>query len=65
MLKQAEVAKLSNLQLSVADSTAKNYVSVWGRFCSFCSEAGLVEMPFSSATAALFLSYLAESAKGL
>ena len=64
-LKEAESAKLSNLQHSVANSTASNYAYWWGRFSKFCDLTGLEEMPFSSTTVTLFLSHLAESAEGM
>lgn len=65
VLKQANAARLANLQHSVADSTAKNYEYWWERFTTFCWQNGLEEMPFGSETAALFLWHLAEQSPGV
>ena len=59
------MAMKKNVQMSVAESTAKTYGYWWTRFCTFCDRTGAVQMPFSSHTAAVFLSSLAESAAGL
>ena len=63
--KLAEAARLTNLQSSVADSTAKNYAYLWSRFKGFCEQINASVMPFSGETAGLFLSHLAETASGL
>ena len=60
--KLAEAARLTNLQSSVASSTAKNYAYWWSRFRVFCDQIDAIVMPFSSETAGLFLSHLAETA---
>ena len=61
----SEAALQKNVQLSVAESTAKTYSYWWNRFCSFCHKTGAAQMPFSGHTAAVFLSSLAETASGL
>ena len=58
-------ARLLNLGNSLAVSTAQKYEYWWDKFSVFCSREGRQEMPFSSFTAAVFLSGLAESANGL
>ena len=58
-------ARLTNLQSSVANSMAKNYAYWWSRFKVFCDQIDASVMPFSSETAGLFLSHLAETASGL
>ena len=63
--KLAEAARLTNLQSSVANSMAKNYAYWWSRFKVFCDQIDASVMPFSSETAGLFLSHLAETAPGL
>jgi integrase len=55
----------SNLKASIAGSTATGYAGYWNRFVQFCEAAGRVTMPYSQRTAAVFLSYLAEEARGL
>ena len=63
--KLAEAARLTNFQHSVASSTAKNYAYWWSRFRVFCQQIDAITMPFSSETAGLFLSHLAEASPGL
>ena len=63
--KLAEAARLTNLQSLVANSMAKNYAYWWSRFKIFCDQIDASMMPFSSETAGLFLSHLAETAPGL
>ena len=62
---ESVAAMEANLASSLATSTGSQYSYWWGRFEVFCDSNKREAMPFSSATVAVFLSHLAETAKGL
>ena len=58
-------ARVENLKAAVSTNTGASYSYWWSRYEDFCTAMDIPLLPFSSCTASMFLSKLAEDSEGM